>query len=105
MTITAEFEDAPVCHDLGVVSGGWEGTVVYIHPSICVLNTFLGRRWFLGNSVWRRAMLQPLWDGREELGPRCCAQAFVRVVVGNVCDGSLNGSHGGNYKPGNRLIF
>ena len=35
MTITAEFEDAPVCHDLGVVSGGWEGMAFYVHPSRC----------------------------------------------------------------------
>ena len=63
MTTTAEFSNAPVRHDLGVVSGGWEGTAAYVHPFGCVLHTFLRRRRFLGKSVWRRVMLQPRWDG------------------------------------------
>ena len=29
---------------------------------------------------------------------------FVRVIVGNVGNGPLNGSYGGNYKPGGGVI-
>ena len=35
MTTTAKFYDVPVRHELGVMSGGWEGTVVYVNPSGC----------------------------------------------------------------------
>ena len=35
MNTTAKFDDGHVLHNLGVVSGGWEGTVVYFHPSGC----------------------------------------------------------------------
>ena len=33
MTTTAEYSDGSMRHDIGVMSGGWEGTVV--HPSGC----------------------------------------------------------------------
>ena len=36
MTTTAKFSDGPVCHELGVMSGLWEGTVVYVHPYGCI---------------------------------------------------------------------
>ena len=35
MTTTAKFYDGPVRHELVVINGGWEGTVVYVHPSGC----------------------------------------------------------------------
>ena len=80
MMTTAEFADAPVRHELDVMIGGWECTVVYVHPSGCVLHNFLRRCRFLRKSVWRRAMPQPRWDRREESGRRCCAQARSRSL-------------------------
>ena len=35
MTTTAKFADGPVLHELGVISGGQEGTGVYVYPSGC----------------------------------------------------------------------
>ena len=35
MTTTAEFYDASVRHNIGVMIRGWEGKVVYVYPSEC----------------------------------------------------------------------
>ena len=35
MTTTDEFSNGPVRHELGVMSGEWEGTVVYVYPYGC----------------------------------------------------------------------
>ena len=131
MMTAAKVSDGPVCHELSVMSGGWEGTVVYVHPSGCpsyllaapsVSGKFRMAEGDAAASVgWSGVVRSPLlragtvqvvvaspWTPHREvrlethrsliLAFRSCP--FVRVIVGNVGDGSLNGSLGGNYKPG-----
>ena len=98
MTITHEFFNAPMRHELGVMSGGWEETVVYVHPSGCVLHTFLQRRSFLGNSAWWRSMLQPWWDVQEESVTRCAQSRLVLCCLGHLVENSA-------WKPTNPRLF
>ena len=64
MTTTAKFVDGPVRNKLDVMSGGWEGTVVYVHPSGCP-SYLLAAPSVSGKLRMGRSILQPWLDGQE----------------------------------------